>query len=127
MDCREAQDEILERLSGEGARAVEEHVAGCPDCAAFSARQAAVDARLGAALRPPELSAAFRSKLRQRIRRESRLWPETLPDLVHFASCAAATILCAVLLPFAAGPVLGIGAVATVITYVVMVAARVWF
>jgi hypothetical protein len=43
---------------------------------------------------------------------------------VHFASCAAATIACAVLLPFAAGPVLGIGAVATMITYLAMVAAR---
>jgi hypothetical protein len=122
MDCRQAQDEILEGLGAD------EHIAVCPVCAEFARRQKALDARLSAVLTPPELSATFRSNLKARIRRESpRMWPDVLPDLVHFASCAAATVLCAVLLPFAAGAVLAAGAVATVITYLLITAARIWF
>jgi predicted anti-sigma-YlaC factor YlaD len=131
MDCRQAQDEILNRLD-EGSSvnipgSIDEHLATCPACTAFAASQAALDTRFAAILTPPELSASFRSTLRSRIRRESpTLWPDALPDIVHFASCATATVLCAILLPFAAGPVLAAGATATVMTYLLITAARIW-
>ena len=132
MDCGQAQEEILELLDERPSVAIpariDEHLAVCPACAAIAARQRALDARFGAILTPPELSASFRATLKQRIRRESPgMWPDALPDIVHFASCAAATLLCAVLLPFAAGPVLAAGAIATAITYLLITAARIWF
>jgi anti-sigma factor RsiW len=131
MDCRETQDEILslfdESPSPELQRRIEEHVAQCPGCASFVEQQRSLDAGMGALLQPPELSPAFRQELRRRIRRERlRDWTETLPDLVHLCSCAAATVLCAILLPFAAGPVLGVGAAATAATYLVLTAVRMW-
>src|SRR5690242_14893150 len=102
MDCRQAQDEILELLDERPFVLVPEHIdahlADCRDCKAFVARQSAVDARLSAILTPPELSATFRPSLRNRIRRESPSVPlDLLPDIVHFGSCAAATLLCALL------------------------------
>src|SRR4051795_6320274 len=116
MDCREAQDEILERLNEHRSDATT-HIAACPACAEFARRHRTLDARLSNALIPPELSANFRSTLKSRIRRESpSIWPEVLPDIVHFGSCAAATLLCALLLPFAAGSVLAVGGIATAIT-----------
>ena len=130
MDCRKAQEEILESLAGGDVVPVEidAHVAACPDCAAFAAKQTALDIRLSVALKPPELSPAFRSVLRKRIRRETkRLWPEWLPDLVHFASCGLATLLCAFLLPFAATTILSIGAAVTIVAYLLMTAVRISF
>ena len=56
-----------------------------------------------------------------------RLWSPSLPDVVHFASCGAATVSCAVLLPFDAVMVLGAGAAATAVSYVVLAAVRDWF
>src|ERR1044072_7183148 len=107
MDCREAQEEILEMFDGAPSAEVHAHLAGCPACAAFAARQSALDRDLAAMLEPPQLSPEFRSSLRRRIRREApKLWPEALPDIVHVTSCLAATILCAILLPFSVGPVL---------------------
>jgi len=127
MDCRQAQDEILERLNEHRSEDIP-HTAGCPSCAEFARRHSALDARLSNALMPPELSANFRSTLKSRIRRESpSIWPDALPDIVHFGSCAAATLLCALLLPFAAGPVVAVGGTATAITYVLITAARIWF
>jgi hypothetical protein len=132
MDCRQAQDELLELLDERPSVNIPErmnaHLAVCPGCTAFVARQRALDARFGAILTPPELSASFRATVKKRIRRESpRIWPDALPDIVHFASCAAATVVCAALLPFAAAPVLAAGGTATVITYLLITAARIWF
>ena len=130
MDCRKAQEGILESLAGGDVvpAGIDAHVAACPDCAAFAAKQKALDMRLTIALKPTESSPAFRGILRNRIRRETkRLWPDWLPDLVHFASCGFATLLCALLLPFGTPPVLGIGAAVTGVTYLLMTAVRISF
>jgi anti-sigma factor RsiW len=127
MDCRQAQEEILEMFDGACAPEVHEHLASCRACAEFLARQSALDRELAGMLEPPALSPVFRARLRQRIRQEpARLWPEALPDIVHLASCGAATLLCAALLPFAAGPVLAVGTVVTAGSYVLVLAARIW-
>ena len=107
---------------------IDAHVAACPACAGFARRQKTLDARLGASLIPPGISPAFRTALRKRIRRETmRLWPDWLPDLLHFANCGAATLFCARLLPFDASAILGAGAAATLMTYVLLTAVRISF
>jgi hypothetical protein len=127
MDCRQAQDEILEMFDGSPSAAVHVHLAGCAACAAFLKRQTELDRQLSHLLDAPELSAGFRSGLRRRIRRESaRLWPEALPDLVHVGSCLAATAVCAVALPVGPGPVLATGALITGGTYAIALVARSW-
>jgi anti-sigma factor RsiW len=127
MDCRQAQEEILEMFDGSPAAEVHAHLAGCAACSAFFAQQTALDRELAAILEPPQLSAGFRAGLRQRIGEESpKLWPEALPDIVHVGSCLAATVLCAALLPFAAGPVLAVGATVTGATYFLVLATRIW-
>ena len=127
MDCREAREQILEMFDGSPTSDVRAHLDGCPDCAVFAASQTALDRDLSAMLAPPELSPNFRAALRGRIRREApRLWPGALPDIVHVGSCLAATVACAVLLPFGAGPVLAIGVAATGLTYLPILAARIW-
>ena len=127
MDCRAAQEEILEMFDGAPSAGIHAHLAGCTECAAFAARQSALDRQLSAAFDPPALTPDFRASLRKRIKQEApRLWPEALPDIVHVASCLLVTVLCAVLLPFGAGPVLGIGVLVTGATYVVILAARLW-
>jgi hypothetical protein len=42
------------------------------------------------------------------------------------ATCLAATVLCAALLPFGAGPVLAAGVLVTAATYILILAARIW-
>jgi anti-sigma factor RsiW len=101
------------------------HIAGCPACSAFAARQQAVDMRLRGMLVPPEMSPAFRPALRRRIRQETaELWTDFLPDKVHFVSCGLATAVCAVVMPFSVASVLSLGATATAATYVLMTAVR---
>jgi anti-sigma factor RsiW len=127
MDCRQAQEQILEMFDGAPSVDAQAHVAVCPECAAFLARQAALDRELSVMLDPPELSQAFRSALRARTRREApKLLPQALPDFLHVGTCLAATVLCAALLPFGAGPVLGIGVLVTGATYIPILAARIW-
>lgn len=127
MDCREAQEEILEMFDRTPSPDVHDHLAACPACAAFLARQAALDRELSTALEPPALSAGFRASLRRRIADETqRMWPEWLPDAVHLGSCGVATAVCAALLPVGAGPVLGIGLTVTAGTYVLALAVRLW-
>jgi hypothetical protein len=125
MDCREAQEEILEMFDGSPSAEVHAHLAGCVECAAFAKRQASLDRELAAMLEPPSLSPEFRGALRRRIRSESPgLWPEALPDILHVAGGLAATVVCAAVLPFSAGPVLGIGVVVTGASYFLILAAR---
>jgi hypothetical protein len=127
MNCRQAQDEVLEMFDGAPSPEADAHVSACADCAAFLARQSALDRSLTGLLQPPELSPGFRSALRERIRREpERLRPEWLPDVVHLASCAVATVLCAVLLPLGAGTVLGVGGLVTAGTYLLVLMTRIW-
>jgi anti-sigma factor RsiW len=127
MDCRQAQEEILEMFDGSRSDEVHAHLAGCPECAGFATRQTALDRQLATMLEAPELSPGFRAALRRRIGSEApKLWPEALPDIVHVSTCLAATILCAVLLPFGAPSVLVIGALVTAATYLLILATRIW-
>ena len=129
MDCRSVQDRILDALDGvapaENPRELDHHLAGCPTCAAFAARQQALDSRLQQVLTPPELSPAFRTALRRQIRKDTlRVWADSLPDKVHFASCGLATVLGALFVPLHAAAILAMGAAATVVTYLLMAEIR---
>ena len=124
MDCREVQDTVLDSLL-DGSRlpaAVGAHLAACPSCAAFAERQAAVDAGLRRALTAPAVSARLREAVRERIRDERPVWRDALPDVVHFASCGAATIVSVLILPFNPLVVLAVGAGATVLSHGVLTA-----
>jgi predicted anti-sigma-YlaC factor YlaD len=129
MDCHQAQEEILDSLEETSSsviqRKIDAHTVECLDCVAFTASQKRLDAYLTAMLRPPEMSPAFRSILLKRIRQDKmRSWTEVLPDIVHFVSCAVATVLCAVLLPFGVAVVFGVGTIAALLTYVPLTMIR---
>jgi len=129
MDCRDAQEAILDFLDRAAPTArpaeVDAHIAGCPACTAFAVRQQALDIRLRGLLVPPETSPAFRPVLRRRIRRETiELWADSLPDKLHLVSCGLATVVCAVVMPFSVASVLTVGATATAATYVLLTAVR---
>lgn len=116
MNCREVQDAILE--FGEAPAEAVEHVAGCEECRGFQAVQRELDARLSRGIRPAVMGPALLAGVRQRIRREPwRIWPDWLPDVVHLASCGAATVVCAALLPFPAVSTLAAGAAVTLATW----------
>jgi len=118
-DCDAAQERILEGLEAAS------HLEGCSACRGFALVQRTLDRRLTEALPPSVLSPEFRSALRKRIRREPhRLWPDLLPDLIHLGSCGAATVVCAVTLPFPAMSILGIGAAVTAVTYALQALSR---
>jgi len=129
MDCWSVEEAILDSLENAGTtsvqREIDVHLANCPACTTFAARQQRVDAQLSRLLVPPELSPGFRKALRKRIRREAmQLWADSLPDKVHFLSCGFATVMCSILMPFHPAAVLSIGAAATGVTYVLMTAVR---
>src|SRR5512145_18176 len=129
MDCQRIQEEILasfdSALPSEIQVEIDRHLSTCPNCRAFAARQQALDARLATLLTLPAISPAFRATLSAQIRRETVLArSEALPEIVHFASCAVATVLCAVLLPYATSLILTAGAVAASLTYIPLVALR---
>jgi len=129
VDCQQAQELILDAfeapLSAEDQRKIASHVAACVNCRNFAQSQKTLEGRLEAAVRAPELSPAFRSGLRKRIRREPlTIWPDSMPDIVHLASCGAVTVACAALLPFPAVSVLAIGVVSTGVTYLFQSAVR---
>ncbi|HZM62562.1 MAG TPA: hypothetical protein VFB85_22305 [Vicinamibacterales bacterium] len=123
MDCRRVQDTILDSLIERSALtpAVDEHVASCPACAAFAARQMTIDAGLRNTLVAPHLSARWRAEVRERIDQESRpLWRDGLPDVVHFASCGVMTVVSVLILPFNPMTVLAVGAAATLLSHAVL-------
>ncbi len=128
MECHNAQEEILDACEagvGSVGPVVEAHLSGCPACARFAARQAAVDARLTKALVTPEMSPSFRGDLRRTLRRETGAsWPDRLPDIVHFASCGVATVCCAFVLPFDAATTIGAGTTAALLTYILLTTVR---
>jgi hypothetical protein len=122
MDCREAQEQILESLAearpGANAPELENHLAGCKACRSFAETQFTLDARLSAAISAPPLSAAFRASLSKRLRREPlSAWPGFLPDVAHVGGCFCATGLCLLVLPFAVGSVILAGLAFTLVTY----------
>ena len=125
MDCRTAQQEILERLTRDTSAELDAHVAGCPTCAAFSAAQTELDRRLSRMLTPPDLSRQFRPALRRRMRSDTTRWLlDTVPDLFHFIGWAVITTACATLVPLDPGVVAATGAAAALLTYVLFAAVR---
>lgn len=132
MDCQRVQEEILESFDDGASAALQPeiaaHLAGCAACAVFAAKQKRLDSRMSAMLVPAAISPTFRSQLRRRIRRESaHAWLDALPDVVHFASCGVATLVCAVVLPFDPTVIVGAGTAAALSTYLVLTAARMSF
>jgi hypothetical protein len=124
MDCKTAQEQILESLaeirSCVNTPDLETHLAGCEACWNFSETQFMLDLQLSAAISAPPLSAAFRFSLAKRLRREPlEVWPEFLPALAHVVGCSCATALCLFVLPFAAGPVMLAGLAFTLVTWFV--------
>src|SRR3954465_12480442 len=121
MDCRDAQERILElSMTGPGCErgALDGHVSTCPECARFAELQRRLDARLTSAIPPARLGPAFRSSLRKKMRRdEASAWPDFLPDVAHLVGCAAGSVLAVAAVPAYAGAVLGIGGAFTVVTY----------
>ena len=129
MDCQRVQESILEALAGthdgRPRHDVDRHLAACDVCTAFLARHERLDAQLERMLAAPPLSARFRPALRSAIRRDrSAVPPDSLPDIVHFASCGAATLLAAALLPVDAVAVVAAGAVLALLTYVPLTLTR---
>lgn len=130
MDCQRVQEAILDAFGEPGAtrHTIDAHVASCPSCAAFAARQRALDARLGALLAPPALSPAFRAGLRQRIRQDAqpapRGWMDAMPDVLHLASWGVATAAGMVLLPFDGVTIAGVGTLAAALSYLLLMVVR---
>jgi anti-sigma factor RsiW len=129
MTCFEAEELLLESvdepLTGQAGRLLEGHVAGCAACAGFAARLRAVDATLAAALASPAISPLLAPAIRKRQRRERlRSMAGSLPDLIHFTGCGAATVISAALLPVESSITLGVGVAFTCVTYVFMAVLR---
>jgi predicted anti-sigma-YlaC factor YlaD len=129
MDCQTVRTAILELLEHDTPSALghetEAHLADCAACARFAERQNALNARLTRELMTPPMSPGLRLALRKRIRAERRsLGHDALPDVVHFASWAGATLLSAVLLPLSAPIVLGAGVVLALLAYVPLTVMR---
>ena len=122
MDCHQAQELVLESLDATARTGTNPqlapHLAACSGCRSFAAVQKALDLRLAASIPAPALPQAFRSELRRRIGRDPlRAWPEWLPDAVHFGSCGAATLVCALALPYPGVTTLAIGGAVTGATW----------
>ena len=120
MDCKKAQEEILESFDEMGTSGGElaAHLAGCGHCRTLFESQSALDRQLTAIISAPALSPAFRTSLLKKLRREPlSVWPAFLPDVAHLAGCVGATALCTWLLPFASGVVMLAGLAATLVTY----------
>src|SRR6266481_4372099 len=129
MDCRKAQEQILESLAEPRAGAntpdLDTHLAGCEACRSFSQTQFMLDLQLSAAISAPPFSAAFRTSLAKRIRREPvSAWPEFWPDVAHVAGCVCATALCLFMLPFPAGSVMLAGLAFTLVTFFLQAVLR---
>ena len=96
MDCREAQEQILEsltepRLGGNSAE-LDHHLAECDNCRRFFETQRHLDLQLGLAISAPPLSPQFRKSVMEKARREPySIWHELLPDKAHWAGCVCAT------------------------------------
>ena len=129
MDCQTVQEHILESFEETTPEAMQgavaAHLAGCPRCAAFAARQRTLDARLTTMLVPPEMTPASRLTLRRALRQQPRReWFDATPDILHLAGGALATVVGSVLLPFDASTIVGAGTAATALTYLLLTAVR---
>jgi anti-sigma factor RsiW len=87
--CAEVETLIALRVDGattpaEDAR-LDAHLAGCPECAALLAEEAAIDAALAARLGGAEPSAALDAAIRGRMHAERRPAGGWIPDLLNAA------------------------------------------
>jgi hypothetical protein len=93
MDCRSVEEAILDSLENAGTagvqRQIDVHLAGCPACTAFAARQQSVDAQLGGMLVPPELSPVFAKLYGNGSAGRQCAVGESLPDKVRYLSCGS--------------------------------------
>ncbi len=122
MDCREAQERLLESfeaaVSPLAKSQLEQHLSECAECAQFAVLQSQLDFLLREEIAVPQLSPGFRAGLQERIARQRREpWPDWLPDVAHLAGSAVAIGLCALLLPLPAPVVLGTGILVAFLTY----------
>jgi len=129
MDCREAQEQILEsltepRLGGNSAE-LDHHLAECDNCRGFFEIQCHLDLQLGLAISAPPLNPQFRKSVMEKARREPySIWHELLPDKAHLAGCVCATALSIWMLPFSPGSMFLAGLVFTLATYFIQSALR---
>ena len=129
MTCTQAEEHLLdsidEPLSAAVQAAVDRHLASCAACAAFAHQIRAVDAQLVTALpsmaAPDSIAAGVHWQVRKD--RVSTL-TDSLPEIIHLAGCAAATLVSAALLPVEASVSLAAGAALTCFTYVGLALVR---
>jgi hypothetical protein len=129
MDCREAQEQILESLTeprlGANSAEFDHHLAECDNCRRFFESQRRLDLQLSFAISAPSLSPRFRQSVMETFRRESHyIWPESLPDKAHLTGCLCATALSICVLPYSAGSIFLAGLVFTLATYFVQSVVR---
>jgi predicted anti-sigma-YlaC factor YlaD len=129
MDCREAQEQILESLTeprlGRNSAELDHHLAECENCRRFFETQRHLDLQLSVAISAPPLNPQFRKSVMEKARREPySIWHEFLPDKAHLAGCACATALSIWILPFSPGSIFLAGSVFTLATYFIQSALR---
>jgi anti-sigma factor RsiW len=129
MTCAQAEEHLLESIDGSlpagVQQAMDRHVASCAGCAAFAARLRAVDTQLVAALPPLMAPESIALGVYRQVRKDRvSALTESLPDVIHLAGCAAATLVSAALLPVDASVTLAAGAAFTCFTYAGMAIVR---
>lgn len=129
MDCEHVQNQVLDAFDDAPPEAVRHaiaaHLAGCATCAAFAARQRALDRKLTALLLPPQLDPAFRVGVRARLIRERRLpWRDSVPDIVHFVTCGVATVACVAFVPLDTVKVAAAGVLTSFLSYALLTTVR---
>ena len=129
MTCTQVEEYLLESidepLAGDVRRAVDRHVASCAACGSFAAQLRDIDAQLSSALPPISAPPSIVEGLRRQQHADRvTAFTETLPDVIHLAGCAIATVLSAALLPIDPPVTLTAGVAVTCFTYVVMVIVR---
>ena len=131
MTCQAAQELILEcldcRLDSEQQTSLESHIAQCEMCRSFREAQLVLDGALAGHYAAPQLSAAFKSKLAQKINAEKKqVVQEWLPDLLHLGGGIVATAVCFLWLPVSSTVVLIVGITLTFGSYVLQTMFRFW-
>lgn len=129
MTCAQAEEQLLESidepLPAVVQRAVDRHLASCAACATLANQLRAVDAQLAAALPPLAAPVSIAAGVSRQVRKDrAATLADSMPDVIHLAGCAAATLVSAALLPVEASITLAAGAAFTCITYVGMAVVR---
>jgi anti-sigma factor RsiW len=129
MTCAQAEEHLLdsidEPLSAAVQAAVDRHLASCAACAMFAHQIRTVDARLVAAIPPLDAPDSIAAGVHRQVRKDRiSTLTDSLPEIIHLAGCAAATLVSAALLPVEASISLAAGAAFTCLTYVGLEAVR---